>query len=123
MIKDHQIGEMNNQLRFIALKFAKAEQLRSRLAGVVAPLIDQANDEILTLRAKCEVLRFERNVAQAELGIANKQNIELERDIEEMDYQPAYITSLQKKLDKAEIESSEARHELRMIKRRPRQNG
>jgi L-lactate utilization protein LutC len=83
MIKDHQIGEMNNQLRFTALKFAKAEQLRSRLAGVVAPLIDQANDEIADLRWEQEILRFERNVAQAELGIANKKIAELESDIEQ----------------------------------------
>jgi hypothetical protein len=83
MIKDHQIGELNNELRDAALKFGSAQQLRSRLAGVVAPLIDQANKEILDLRWKQEILRHERNMAEAWLVISNKKIAELESDIEQ----------------------------------------
>jgi len=38
-MKDHLIAQMHNNLRDTALKFTFAEQLRARLARVIAPLV------------------------------------------------------------------------------------
>lgn len=39
-LKDHEIGELHNNLRDTAVKFASSQQLRARLATVVRPYIE-----------------------------------------------------------------------------------
>ncbi len=43
-IKDHQQGQIHNQLRDVAKKYAGAEQLRARLVAVVAPVFQAIRD-------------------------------------------------------------------------------
>lgn len=45
-MKDHEIAEVTNQIRDIAIEFRDTQQLRERLAGVLRPiLLEQARLE------------------------------------------------------------------------------
>ena len=43
-MKDHEIAELHNDLRDTAVKYKDAEQLRARLASIVAPLVKKSKE-------------------------------------------------------------------------------
>ena len=83
MIKDHEIAEMNNRLREVAIQYDKSQQLRARLSAVVLPTINKLEAALLQLRYEKEMERYYKNAAEAELAILTKKIVQLESDIEQ----------------------------------------
>ncbi len=47
-MKDHEIAELVNALRDVALQFHGAQQLRERIAGLVLPVVKALNEQATT---------------------------------------------------------------------------
>lgn len=66
-MKDHQIAEVVNQLRDIALQFHGAQQLRERIAHVIVPLLKEPQPDTVRLDW------FQKQIKRSSVRLANMQ--------------------------------------------------
>lgn len=83
-MKDHELANLTNDLRYIAIKYGNTEQLREQIAHKLHPKINQLRAELAAKTQECQELRkdaeryrhFRKAIMSEETSLLNEDEFD-----------------------------------------------